>query len=132
MYGPFVVTTPIVSTTRVGEQSIYLNSGRTANVTFVWNTAGFAYGIYNLTAFAPPLVGETDLSDNMLTAGTLTITIPGDITGNFFVNAQDVGPITANWLKTAPPAPANADISDDGFINAADVGPVAANWQKHA
>jgi hypothetical protein len=61
----------------------------------------------------------------------ITITIPGDVDGDFFVNAADVGPIAANWLKRIPPAPANADINGDDFLNAADVGPIAANWLKH-
>jgi hypothetical protein len=129
MYGTFTVAPTVVQTNDLGEQSVFLNSDESCNLTYVWNTSGASSkGRYNLTACAWPILGEANLANNNFTYSNITVTIPGDITGDGHVSIDDVNPIAWWWGKTVPPAPANADISEDGKIDIDDVNPVAYNW----
>jgi len=65
------------------------------------------------------------------TVGTYILTIAGDVNGDGIVNIRDVTPISLNWQKTVPPAPANADVNGDGIVNIRDVTFIALNWQEH-
>jgi hypothetical protein len=56
------------------------------NITFTLGTANRAYGTYAISA-----------CDQLIS--WITITIPGDVTGDFFVNPADLGVIAANWKK---------------------------------
>jgi len=59
---------------------------------------------------------------------TFWVRIWGDINGDTIVNIKDVTPISLNWLKTVPPAPAYADLNGDGVINIKDVTPISITW----
>jgi hypothetical protein len=48
---------------------------------FTWNTTGFAKGNYTLSAYAWPVPGETDISDNNFTGGWVFVSMVGDLTG---------------------------------------------------
>jgi outer membrane protein assembly factor BamB len=50
----------------VASQNVTLSSGDQATIIFAWNTTGFAYGDYIITAYVWPVPGETDTSDNTL------------------------------------------------------------------
>jgi plastocyanin len=130
MYGTIVIQAPPTSTKEIGRQPVLLISGASKNVTFIWNTHDYLKGFYNLTAYAWPLQGETDISDNLLSCGTIKVTILGDINGDFKVDIKDVSLVGVNWQKTAPPAPPNVDINDDGKIDIKDVSIIGAHWQK--
>ncbi|MFM7050793.1 MAG: DUF6851 domain-containing protein [Planctomycetota bacterium] len=49
---------------------------------------------------------------------------PGDITGNFLVNAEDLSVLLTAW-GSADPA---ADLNDDGLVNAADLSALLSSW----
>jgi hypothetical protein len=53
--------------------NLNLASGNSTTLTFVWNTADFAYGNYTIWAYATPVPGETDIADNTYIDGTVQI-----------------------------------------------------------
>jgi hypothetical protein len=98
---------------------------------FDWDTTAFAAGSYTISAYAAPVPGETDTTDN--TRSTMVkVTISGDVDGDFFVNIKDATQIGLYWMQTVPPAPANVDINGDGIINIKDATIIGVNWLKHA
>jgi len=58
-------------------------------VTFVWNITGIRNGNYTLSAYAWPVLNETDTADNTLTDGWVVITIAGDADVNGLVDMWD-------------------------------------------
>jgi hypothetical protein len=56
--------------------NLNLTSGNSTTITFVWNTADFAYGNYTIWACATPVQGETDVADNTYIDGTVQIVQP--------------------------------------------------------
>ena len=126
----FMVTT-YANTTEIASQNVTLLSGNSATITFIWNTTSFAYGNYTISAYAWPVPDETNTANNNLTGSIAKVTIPGDVTGDFFVDISDAALIGLWWQKTAPPAPANVDINGDGLIDIGDAALVGLNWQKH-
>lgn len=130
MNGKFIVVPNYTQTTTIGTQLITLTSGASGNLTYAWNTSGLTNkGYYDIMAYAWPLPGDTNLANNNFTYGSrVTVTIPGDLNGDRFVNSKDAAMIAANWLQMVPPAPANADVNSDGVINSKDFAPISANW----
>jgi hypothetical protein len=118
--------------TPIASQNITLTSGEFATITLTWNTTGFAYGNYTISAYAWPVPSEINIANNNFTGGLVEVTIPGDVNGDGVVNILDVGVIAVHWLQavppSAPPELANADVNDDGVINILDVGVIAVHW----
>jgi len=54
-------------------RGIILTSRNFTIITFSWDTTGVPYGTYTLSAYAPPVPGETDTTDNSYTNGTVTV-----------------------------------------------------------
>jgi parallel beta-helix repeat protein len=114
-------------------QTITLTSRDSTTLTFQWNTTNLPKGNYTISAQISPVLGETDTSDNALTC-TLTITIPGDYTGDGTVNYDDVDLLRLSWQSHQGQANynPNVDFNMDGIVNIADVAAISLNWQKHA
>jgi hypothetical protein len=64
-------------------------------------------------------LGETDTADNTLVDGSVVVTIPGDVDGDFNVDIFDVVQITSRYGKIVPAVPpdSNADIYGNGVVN---------------
>jgi len=120
--------TAYADTTAIKIKTVTLTIDASTTITFTWNTTGFAYGNYTISAFVTLAPSETNNWTGQFTYGTVLITIPGDVNGDGVVNILDVGIIAAHWLQTVPPGPPNADINGDGIINLLDVSVCAANW----
>jgi parallel beta-helix repeat protein len=120
------------NTTSFGLKTIALGKGVFSTILFTWDTAGFAYGSYTISANVTLAPGETNSWTGPFIYGTVKVTIPGDINGDGVVNLKDITLIALHWLQKVPPAPANADINGDGVINLKDVTIIALNWLKHA
>ena len=125
--------TAYANTTIFASQNVTLLSGTSENVTFTWNTTGFAYGNYTISAYAWPAPGETSTAFNNCTGGWVCVSIVGDVNGDGIVNMKDIAlvarafgstPSSNNWNP-------NADINGDGMVNMRDIALVARNLGQH-
>jgi hypothetical protein len=124
-------TTAYLNANALQTKTATLESGASTTIIFTWNTKGFAYGNYTISAHAWPVPGETDTTNNTYTYGTVKVTIPGDVNGDGKVDISDLIAIAFNWNRPVPPAPTNADICDDGKIDILDLMEVAFHWNMH-
>jgi len=113
--------------------TVTLASGESTTITFTWNTTGFAYGNYNISANAEPVPGETDTTDNTLADGWVLVTIPGDVNGDFKCEGKDIAIIAKAYgsLIGQPAYVPNADINDDGKIDGKDIAVAAKYYGTH-
>jgi hypothetical protein len=123
--------TAYANATAIATQTVTLASGAFTTITFTWNTAGFAYGNYTISASLMAPDETNSWTIRLYTYGTVKVTIPGDINGDGYVNLKDLGLITSHWLQTVPPCPANIDILNVGIINLRDLGAVTSHWHMH-
>lgn len=122
------------TTTTIGTQTLNntLNEAPSA-LTFVWNTSGFAYGNYTMSACAWPVPGEANVTDNMLVDGSVKVTIPGDINGDFKVDLGDLVIMAVAYgsklgdLRWNP----NADIDNNGVVGSSDLAVLAQHYGQH-
>jgi hypothetical protein len=129
-YGLFQVLPLPTQSSQAGPNSIYLESNQNATLTFVWNTTGFMYGEYTISAYAKPALRETDITDNILSGGLVNVTIPGDLTSGYQVTSLDIGIITSAFgskLGEAKWNP-NADLNNDGIVNMKDIAILARHY----
>jgi hypothetical protein len=101
-------------------------------VTFTWNTAGFDYGNYTLSAYAQLAPGETNAASTFV-GGVVTVTIPGDVNGEGKVDMGDVVAILRAFGSTpgTPNYNPNCDIEDNGKIDMGDVVIALRNFGQH-
>lgn len=125
-------------TTSIASQNVTLTNGTSTTLTFIWNTTGFAYGNYTISAYAEPVAGETITANNNLTGGWVVVSIVGDITGpsgwpDGKVDMRDIG-IVAQYYGVNFPNPQynpNCDTNDDGKIDMKDISLVAWHFGEH-
>ena len=114
-------------------ENIPLTSRNSTTITFTWNTTGFARGNYTLWAYASPVSGEIDMSDNNFTLGVLKVTISGDINGDFIVDIYDAI-LLANAYNSQSNSPnwnSNSDINSDNIVDIYDAILLANNYNQH-
>jgi hypothetical protein len=129
----FNVTT-YANTTNIGTQLVNsLNATCEAILTFAWNTSGLTYGGFTISAHVQPVAGQNDTSGNDFVLGTVKITVPGDINGDFKVSLADLvmlaqaygsKPNGANWN-------ANADLDNNGIVGLSDLVLLARHYGQH-
>jgi hypothetical protein len=110
--------------TVIGTRIIYgLPSENWTTMMFIWNTTGFAYGNYTISANVTLASGETNTWTGPFTYGTVVVAIPGDVGCYHQVNILDVVMITSRYgLKQGDPNfNPNCDIDGDGKITILDV-----------
>jgi hypothetical protein len=126
--------TAYANATVIGDQRVSnLNAGVLMTVPFTWNTTGFAYGNYTLSAYASPVPSEANTSDNNFTDGVVKVTIPGDLSGDFKVSLLDLA-ILANAYGSGPSSAkwnANADINSDSRVSLLDLTILAKYYLQH-
>ena len=115
--------TVYANTTIIHETNVNLTSRNSITVSFTLNTTGFAEGNYTVWAYAWPVQGEIDTEDNTFVYGVVTVTIPGDVDGDFDVDILDVVKITGIYAfrQGDPTFNPNSDIDNDGEITILDV-----------
>jgi len=139
----------------IATQVVTLESGASTTITFTWTTVDFVKGNYTISAYAQPVPGETDTTDNTFVDGWIIVAMPGDITGpdgwpDGKVDMRDVYLVARGfgaehvtdpddprhceyWHKTpcgSCPHTPNADINCDGKIDMRDIYVVARNFGK--
>jgi parallel beta-helix repeat protein len=113
------------NTTSIARTEVTLANGTSTTLTFPWNTTSFAKGNYTVSAAAELVFGDSDQGDNIFTADTIYIGIPGDIMSQFgLVDMKDIGVVVKAFGSVAghPKWNPNADIRDDGRVDMRDVG----------
>lgn len=84
---------------------------------------GVAMAQYTLSAVASAVPDETNMANNNLADGVITVTIPGDANGDFRVSLGDLV-LLANAYNSRPGDARwnpNADINGDGIVNLYDL-----------
>jgi hypothetical protein len=122
--------TVYANTTVIASQNVTLSGGNSTDITFTWNTTGFAYGNYTISAYAWPVPGETNTANNNFTGGAVRVTIPGDLNGDGTVDIYDAI-ILASAYGSTPGSPnwnPNADILGDGIVDIYDAIALAAHY----
>jgi hypothetical protein len=121
----------------IGTQTVTLESGASTTLTFTWNTTGFAKGNYTIWAYAWPVPGETDTTDNTFTDGWVIVSMVGDITGptgwpDGKVDIRDVAKVSRIYgaLSGMPGWDPNCDINNDQKIDIKDVAAVSKQFGK--
>jgi uncharacterized repeat protein (TIGR01451 family) len=125
--------TVYANSTIIRTQNITISGKSEDTILFVWNTTNFAIGNYNMTAFAWPVPGETDISDNTFTGSWVAVKIPGDINGDFKVGPADFALLSVAYGSTSsgPKWNPNADINNDGKVGPADFAQLSAHYGQH-
>jgi parallel beta-helix repeat protein len=104
--------TAYANDTAIQTETLTLTSGNSTTLTFTWNTSGFAYGNYTISAYAWPVMGETDTDDNRFIDDRVFISVVGDLGGGvppqFFncdgkVDGKDLSLFLQCFKGTAPP-----------------------------
>jgi hypothetical protein len=132
--------------TSIASQSITLPSGSSATMTFLWNTTGFAEGKYILSAYAWPVLGETNTANNgYVVSSPVYVSIAGDVTGRSRVpdgrvDMFDLGLLAASF-GSRPGSPRwnpNCDLTGltfgvpDGKVDMLDIGLAVSQFGKQA
>ena len=80
------------------------------------------------TTLSPPdIFGITLVSSNWGSQPSVEGVFPGDVSGDTWVDNQDIAVISAHWLETGAPSP-TGDANADNAVNIFDVNVVSANW----
>ena len=117
-------------------KKVTLTNRNFTTITITWSTVGVAKGNYTIKAEATPIPDETDTTDNTLTDGTIVVTIPGDVDGDYDVDIYDVVKICGVYgyvIQIYPPPPeiSNRDINCDRIINIYDVVIACSHYGQH-
>jgi LEA14-like dessication related protein len=111
----------------------YLENGEITTLTFNLNTTIIAKGNHIIAVYAIPIMSETDTSNNVNDGGKITISISGDVNGDFKVDGKDVA-VVAKAYNTKPGDllwNPNADINGDDKVDGKDIAIVAKYYNTH-
>jgi hypothetical protein len=129
--------TAYANATTINCTEVTLPAGALRTVTILWNTTGFVINNYSISANADILQGETNMTNNYLVNGTITVTIPGDLNGYFKVsladlillaNAYGANPSDIRWIVVST---RNADIDNNGKVGLSDLVILANHYGQH-
>jgi hypothetical protein len=104
------------------QQVIGLNPGQNQTLTFIWDTTGYAYGNYTISAVADTHPSEVDTADNTFIDGIVKVVVPGDVNGDAWVELTDFFLTAASFGKRPwmPGWNPNADVNDDTWVELSD------------
>jgi outer membrane protein assembly factor BamB len=116
--------TAYANTTMIGTQIVQdLPNGMSKLCNFAWNTSDYAKGNYTISAYAWPVLGETNTANNVFVYGTVQVAKRGDVNADGSVDVLDLI-VVAKALGTYPGDPKynpNADINSDVEIDVLDL-----------
>lgn len=116
----------------IGTQIVdQLLPGEYRTLTFHWNTTNVKRLSYTITAYAMPILGETDIADNTLSSPTtVKVRWLGDINGDGKCDIKDIATVAVAFgsyvgsLRWNP----EADLNRDGKVDTKDLAIVARNF----
>jgi len=121
----------------VETRNITLPSGDSTTIILTWNTTGVAKGNYTISAYAIPVPGETDISNNKFTGGWVVVAMVGDVTGrdgwpDGRVDIRDLAVVAKFFGAVYPDTRYNPnyDVNYDGKIDLRDIAITAKNFGK--
>jgi hypothetical protein len=139
-YTESFLVTLYADTSIIGTKGVNLESNSFTTITFTWDTTGFAKGNYTISAYAWPVPGETDTSDNTCIGDIVTVVIPGDVNADGIVEMMDFYVLAQHYMHSPPDGHAigtllyhecfNADVNSDGTIEMMDFYVLAQNYMK--
>jgi ABC-type transport system substrate-binding protein len=120
------------NTTIVETTEVTLTSGNSTTLDFTWNTSGFAFGNYSISAYVTPVEGETLAEDNTFVDGVVTVVLAGDLNDDGIVDYRDINRVARMFGKTpgSPQWDPNSDIIEDGIIDYRDINVPSRNYGK--
>lgn len=119
--------------TELIRKEVTVPSGNSSSIILVWNSTGFPYGNFSISAYAWPVQNETNTSDNTLVDGRLIVGIPGDIKTDGVVNILDAIKL-GNAFNARPGSSTwnpDADINGDGVVNILDAIVLGNHFLQH-
>jgi parallel beta-helix repeat protein len=109
------------------EYDVGLAEHNSTILTLQWNSTGFPLGIYNITVYASPVPGETDITDNALSSW-MSVYVFGDVNGDGKVDIRDIALLARAFGQTVPPANPDLDVNQDWKIDIRDIAVVAKHF----
>ncbi|MGB9693247.1 MAG: dockerin type I domain-containing protein, partial [Fervidobacterium sp.] len=103
-------------------------------LTFTWNTTGYAKGNYTISAYAEPVLGETNMEDNTSVGDLIIVTIPGDFSGDHKVGPYDFALLSIAYgssLDKPSRWNPNCDVNNDGKVGPFDFAVLCVYYGKH-
>ena len=118
------------NTAAIQTRQVTLANKASTILTFTWNTTGFVKGNYTVSAYAWPVPGETDTTDNTFVDGWVFVAMPGDVKGDGVVDIFDCVTIALAYGSTPadPNWSPNADITNDQLVDIFDLVIVALHF----
>jgi hypothetical protein len=131
--------------TEVVWQTTGLSVHTSTTVILVWDSASFVKGRYAVSAVADIVDGEIDIADNSFVYKWATITITGDLDGNFRVDMGDITSLCeafgstlksdGKYWHTTPclncPHSPNLDVDSNGQIDMGDIVTALDHFGQH-
>jgi outer membrane protein assembly factor BamB len=118
--------------TVIETKQIALANGASTILTFTWDTTGFVKGNYTIWAYASPVPGEIDTSDNTFVDGWVVVAMVGDINADGIVDIFDCVKIALAFSATPhdPNWDPNADIDNSYLTDIFDLVIVAIHFAE--
>jgi parallel beta-helix repeat protein len=120
------------NTTILKTLGLTLTGRSSTTIVFTWNTTGFARDNYTISAYATPVTGETNMTDNTFVGGNLTVTLVGDVNCDGYVGIDDIFNIASHFSEdpTFPLWNPNCDINNDLYIGIDDIFTAAQHFAE--
>jgi hypothetical protein len=126
------VTVSANNTVVAAGYNLVLANGTSAVFTYVWNTTGFAYGNYTISAYVSPVPDQINTTNNYLSDGKVTLTLLGDVNNDGKVDGRDLTMIARCFGSHLgePRYNPNCDLLNRGKIDGKDITIAARNFGK--
>ena len=133
IYSETVNVTIYANNKTIGEfDGIALASGTSKTINMQWDgrfqgSNSSQIGAYVISAFVHPVENETNTADNTFVAGTIKVTIPGDVNGDGKINILDLILVSSQMGRSFPPSgmtlpvPWRTDVNNDGKVDIVDL-----------